>query len=174
MRNQPRLELTCAGDFYSSGQRGRRTYAIFDWRIRNVSSDLQQFTTERRRERENAERIGFELVVVSRRTIAPYGPAKCAFRLSAANGDSKPRIGQTGQCRISVQNQCILRPFPVPACLQSVLWKRNRAFESNPLRQPVSLFLSRRRYARKVDLPGPSAKSRRTRSARLHHVGSAG
>src|ERR1700692_297740 len=77
-----------------------------------------------------------------RRTIGPYWPTKCVFRLSAANGESKPRIGQTGQCRISVQNQCILRPFPVPACLQSVLWKRNRAFESNPLRQPVSLFLS--------------------------------
>src|ERR1700730_5109997 len=43
-----------------------------------------------------AERIGIELMVAFRRTIALYWPTKCVFRLSAANGESKTRIGQTG------------------------------------------------------------------------------
>src|ERR1700694_5344435 len=67
-----------------------------------------QNATEREKRRDwLAEKIGFEPMVAFRRTIAPYWPTKCVFRLSAANGESKPRIGQTGQCRQSPKvNSC--------------------------------------------------------------------
>jgi hypothetical protein len=81
-------------------------------------------------------------VVAFRRTIAPYWPTKCVFRLSAANGESKPRIGQTGQCRVSVRNNAYCAHFQSQRACKVVLWERNRAFKSNPLRQPVAPFLS--------------------------------
>ena len=51
----------------------------------------EQNATEREKRRDwLAEKIGFELVVAFRRTIAVYWPTKCVFRLSAANRESKP------------------------------------------------------------------------------------
>jgi hypothetical protein len=51
---------------------------------------FEQNTTERENRLDwLAEKIGFELVVAFRRTIALYWPTKCIFRLSAANRDSK-------------------------------------------------------------------------------------
>jgi hypothetical protein len=50
-----------------------------------------QNATEREKRRDwLAEKIGFELVVAFRRTIALYWPTKCVFRLSAAIRESKP------------------------------------------------------------------------------------
>jgi hypothetical protein len=104
------------------GGRALTLYASGD--IRAFGAAKSTFRAKRHRGREKkrdclAEKIGFELMATFRRTIAPYLPTKCVFRLSAANRESKSRIGRTGQCRISVRNQCILRPFPVLACLQS-------------------------------------------------------
>ena len=109
------------------------------FRVRTIF--FEQNATERQKRRDwLAEKIGFELMVAFSRTIVPYWPTKCVFCLSAANGKSKPRIGQTGQWRIAVRNQCILRPFPVPACLQScVVGTQPRVrIQSSP---PASLLL---------------------------------
>ena len=147
-RRPPQLSLPSRGD--------RTRYS----RLLGGKIEFSGRTPPREKRRDwLAERIGFELMVAFRRTIAPYWPTKCVFRLSAANGESKPRIGQTGQWRISVRNQCILRPFPVPACLQScVVGTQPRVrIQSSP---PVSLAfsLSRRRSARKLDFAAQSGR----------------
>ena len=49
-----------------------------------------------------AERIGFELVVAFRRTIALYWPTKCVVRRSAANRESKPE----NRVDCTVHNRC--------------------------------------------------------------------
>jgi hypothetical protein len=53
---------------------------------------FEQNATEREKTQDwLAEKIGSELVVAFRRTIALYWPTKCVFRLSAANRESKPK-----------------------------------------------------------------------------------
>jgi hypothetical protein len=60
--------------------------------------------TEREKRRDwLAEKIGFELVVEFRRTIALSRPTKCVFRLSAANRESKPE--NRADCRVQ-ESQC--------------------------------------------------------------------
>jgi hypothetical protein len=52
---------------------------------------FEQNATEREKRRDwLAEKIGFELVVAFRRTIALYWQTKCVFLLSAANREFKP------------------------------------------------------------------------------------
>ena len=117
-----------------------------------------QNATEREKRRDRAaERIGFELMVAFRRTIAPYWPTKCVFRLSAANGESKPRIGQTGQCRVLVRTNAYCAHFQSQPACKAVLGTQPRVrIQSSP---PASLpfSFSRLRSARKGDFPAQNA-----------------
>jgi hypothetical protein len=66
-------------------------------RLRRWQSRLfEQNATEREKERDwLAERIGFELVIAFRRTIALYWPTKCVFRRSC--GKQRVHTGESGR-----------------------------------------------------------------------------
>ena len=58
-----------------------------------------------------AEKIGFELAVAFRRTIALYWPTKCVFRLSAANRECQPE--NRADCTVQ-ERQCKTKAYASP------------------------------------------------------------
>ena len=115
-----------------------------------------QNATEREKRRDwMAEKIGFELVVAFCRTIAPYWPTECVFRLSAAKRESKPKIGHTGHVGSQCEPDAFCAHFR-PACLQSGVG--NATARSNPIFSafPSGFFsrggvLLKSRFARSLD-----------------------